>query len=764
MEAKDLIVTQYLPFSMETIISRSITYIDGLKPVQRRVLYSMYELGLLKDTNATRKSAKIVGDCMGKYHPHGDASIYQAACAMADKYEGNNAAFIAGRGNLGKKYSNPKLGGIHAAAMRYSEMGFTPLAKELFGGINDDAVDFVPNFDDTEKEPIMLPVAFPSVIINMNKGVAVGESSCQPSYELSNACEAVAGYIDGTCDTDEKMIKALGVPDFQSECTVHSDDALLMKLYKTGRASLRCTATFHVQGNEIIIDSVPPTTTFEAVLKQIIDYATTPDGGKEILDAISNTGNKTKGIRIKVKNNTNVSDLMKRLYAKTKLMDTISFYSQIIWKGAPEQCSIKKLIDHWVSFRESTLKRIYINQQGQKAQQEHKLATWEKIKNDIKVVVQIIVNNTEEETKKQLSEKYGLDDIQSTYLLDMAIRNICTDKAEDSIKKLDKLRDELNELNALVSDKELRKKVIVGELRRIAKAYAVPRKSGIAGLVDTSTLIKKREIPTSYSTVYITSRGFIKAVDGVQGYDDANRFLAEGDEIAFGPLPAKKNELLLVYTYSGVCYKLLIDDIESSKGSFKQRLWELVDRVDASEVFYVTHSGDWAEQFAVIYGTGRGRMVAIKDVSGNRKVYKNQFLPGVAELGSPDTMMLIPYKYFVIATLRGKAAMGSLEYMQQHKLTGAFKVTGISSDDGLYKVLNASNFDAYVKKGYLDYSKYTKGYPIKYGNDPISFLDKPVEEYEKAWAEFQEQQRIEEEQRKAELPEKARAIKVSQTK
>lgn len=743
MEAKDLIVTQYLPYARETIIARSITHIDGLKPVQRRVLWAMYELGLLKDTNVTRKAAKIVGDTMGNYHPHGDGSIYQAACAMADRYEGNNASFIAGRGNLGKKYSSPKNGGIHAGAMRYTEFGFAPLANELFGGIKADAVDFVPNFDDTAKEPVVLPVAFPSVIVNMNKGVAVGESSCQPSYELTNACEAVAGFLDGTYATDEDMIKALGVPDFQSECTVHYDDALLLKLYKTGRASFKCTGTFHVQGNEIIIDSVPPTTTFESVMAQIKKYALLPDG-KDIIDITSNIGNGTKGIRIKVKNSTNVQSLMKNLYARTDLMDTISFYSQIIWKNLPEQCSIKKIIEHWISFRDTTLKRIYKHDYAEKLQQEHKLSTWDKIKDDLKAVVQLISNNTEAEARVQLKNVYGLDDIQSDYLLGMSIRNICTDKAKAALEKLASLRAEMVELDSLIKDKELRKVVIVNDLRRIAKTYSSPRKSPTSGLVDQTVLSKKREIPDTYSTVYITARGFIKAVEGVQGYEDADRFLADGDQIAFGPLPAKKNEQLLIYTYSGICYKLLVDDIENSRGSFKQRLWELVDRQDESDIFYVTHSKDWSEMFALVYGSGRGRMVSIKDVSGNRKMYKNQFLPGTPKIGEQNTMMLIPYKQFVLATARKKAALGNLAYMLQHNMTGAFKVTGISPDDALIAVLDATNFDAYVKKNYLDPNKYTKGYPVKYGNDPITYLGRPVEEFEQAWAEFQ--QRVKEEE------------------
>ena len=760
MEAKDIIGSLYLPFARETIIARSITHIDGLKPVQRRVLYAMYELGLLKDTNTTKKAARIVGDTMGKYHPHGDGSIYQAACGMADVYEGNNAAFIAGRGNLGKKWSNPKLNGIHAAHMRYSEFGFTPLAKELFEGIKENAIDFIPNFDETEKEPVTLPVSFPSLLVNMNKGIAVGLGSCMPSYELKNICEATAGYIDGTYKTDEEMAKALGVPDFQCECRVHYDDALLLRLYKTGKGSFKCTGTFHVSGNEIIIDSVPPTTTFENVANQIKEFALSPDG-KDIEDAISNVGKGTKGIRVKVKRNTNIQNLMKILYAKTKLMDTISFYTQIIWKDLPQELSVKKVLDHWITYRDTCLLRTYKYRLGNKAEQEHKLGTWDKIKDDLKAVVNILSSMTEEQAIVQLKQQYGLDDVQCDYLLGMQVRNICTDKAQKALEKLAELKAEVAGLNNLIKNKDERLKIIVTDLRRVGTTYAAPRKSSVDGLIQMDLVPKKRIVPDTISTVYITKKGFIKAMDGAQGMNDADRFLSSGDEILIGPLYAKKNEHLLIYTYSGICYKLLVDVVESSRGMFKQYVWELVDRRDDSDIFYVTKSGNYTEKFAIIYGSGRGRLVDTAKVSGKMSSYKNQFQPGVPEIGHQNTLMLLPYDRFVLVTARQKAAMGTLEFMRQYSVPGheAFKVTRITDDDALIKVLNAKNFEAYVAKGYIDTKKYQKGYPVAYKNDPITYLDKPVEEFEKAWAEFQarqaEKQRQLEEEKARKLAEKA---------
>lgn len=751
MEAKDLIGSLYLPFAVETIRARSITHIDGLKPVQRRILYSMYELGLLKDTNATKKSARLVGECMGKYHPHGDTSIYDAACAMADSYEGNNAAFIAGRGNLGKKWSSPKLGGIHSAAPRYSELGFTPLAKELFEGIKENAVDFVPNFDETEKEPVTLPVSFPSLLVNMNKGIAVGLGSCMPSYELKNVCEATAGYIDGTYKTDEEMAKALGVPDFQCECRVHYDDALLLRLYKTGKGSFKCTGTFHVSGNEIIIDSVPPTTTFESVMAQLREYALTPDG-KDIEDVISNVGRNTKGIRIKVRRNTNVQNLMKLLYAKTKLMDTISFYTQIIWKERPQELSVKKVLDYWITYRDTCLTRTYRYRLSNKAEQEHKLSTWDKIKDDLKNVIGILSSMTEEQATAQLKQQYGLDDIQCEYLLTMQIRSICTDKAKKSLEKLAELRQEIAELNNLIQNKNERLKLIAADLRRVGNTYAVPRKSSVDGLIQMELIPKKREIPDTLSTVFITAKGFVKAMDGAQGMNDADRFLSNGDEILIGPLYIKKNEYLLIYTYSGMCYKLLVDRIESGRGMFKQYVWELVDRRDDSDILYVTKSGNYTEKFAIIYGSGRGRLVDTAKVSGKMMSYKNQFQPGVPEVGHQNTLMLLPYNRFVLVTARQKAAMGTLEFMRKYSRPGheAFKVTRITDDDMLIKVLNAENFEVYVQKGYIDTKKYQKGYPVAYKNDPITYLDKPVEEFEAAWAEFQRRQLEKQQQLKEE--------------
>lgn len=756
MEAKDILGSLYMPFAISTIKERSVPHIDGLKPVQRKVVYAMYELGLLRDTNATKKAARIIGDTMGKYHPHGDGSIYQAACAMADTYEGANASFIKGRGNLGKKWSNPKLGGIHAGAMRYTEFGFTPLAKELFDGIKENAVNFVPNFDESEKEPELLPVSFPNILVNMNKGIAVGLGSCIPSYELKNVCNAVAGILDGSLVTDEDVVKVLGVPDFQCECRVHYDDALLMKLYKTHGASFKCTGTFHISGNEIIIDSVPPTTTFEAVTTQIREYALTPDG-KDIEDVISNTGKGTKGIRIKVKRNTNVQNLIKVLYSKTKLMDTMSFYTQIIWKDKPAELSVKEVIKHWLAFRDTTLSRIYNFRLKSKKEQEHEASTWDKIKDDLKGVVAILSNNTEEKATELLMTTYGLDKLQCDYLLGMQVRNICTDKAQKALEKLAKLQAEVQELDVLTKDRNARKTVIINDLRRIANTYGTARKSSLDGLIQMDLMPKKRVIPDTMSTIFFTKKGFIKALDGAQGMNDADRFLSDGDEILIGPLYARKNEHLLIYTYSGMCYKLLVDVIESSRGSFKQFLWEVVQRRDDSDVFYITKSGNYTEKFAIIYGSGRGRLVDTAKVSGKMTSYKNQFQPGTPEIGYQNTLMLLPYDRFVLVTARQKAAMGTLEFMRQYSVPGheAFKVTRITEDDALIKVLDAKNFEAYVQKGYIDTKKYQKGYPVAYKNDPITYLDKPVEEFEKAWAEFQARQ--EEKRRAAEAEAAAKA-------
>lgn len=756
MEAKDILGSLYLPYAKETIIARSITHIDGLKPVQRRIMWAMYELDMLKDTNHTKKSARIVGDCMGKYHPHGDASIYAAACSMSDGYEGNNAPYIRAQGTVGKKYSNPKLGGIHAAHQRYSELGFMPLAKELFGGIKENAVDFIANFDGTEKEPIMLPVSFPSILVNSNKGIAVGMGSSIPCYELKNVCDATAGIITGKYTTDEEVAKALGVPDFPSECRIHYDDALLLKLYKTGKGAFKCTGTFHVSGAEIIIDSVPPTTTFESVMSQIKEYALTPDG-KCIEDVLSNIGRNTKGIRIKVKRNTNVQDLMKVLYARTDLMDTYSFYTQIIWKNLPEELGVKKVIQHWLTFRDNCLTRTYKYRLGNRAEQEHKLATWDKIKDDLKNVIAILSNNTEAAAIQQLHDTYNLDDIQCEYLLSMQVRSICTDRAEKALAKLAELRLEIQGLKDLLSNKDARMKIIAEDLERVGKTYASPRMCLTDGIIQSGTLSKKREIPNTLSTVFLTKKGFIKACDGALGKNDADRFLGEGDEIAFGPIYAKKNEHLLIYTYSGMCYKLLVDVIESSRGSFKQFVWEILDRKDDSDIFNVICSNGYKDKFAIIYGSGRGRLVDTAKVSGKMSCYKNQFQAGTPEIGHQNTLMLLPYDRFVLVTARQKAAMGTLEFMRQYSIPGheAFKVTRITDDDALIMVLNAKNFEAYVQKGYIDTKKYQKGYPVAYKNDPISYLDKPVEEFEKAWAEFQARQ--EEKKRMAEAEAAAKA-------
>ena len=288
MEISKLLLSNYLPYGKYTIVSRAIPGLDGLKPVQRRILYSMHNNGLGKPDANTTKSVKIVGDVMGKYHPHGDSSIYGALVGMSTGYEGFNIPYIRGKGSFGKVYSRD----LQCAAPRYTEAKLTPICAEFFDGIKEDAVDIVDNFDGTEKEPVILPVKFPSILVNASAGVAVGISSNIPSFSLTNVCKATHGVLTGSITAAAGLANVLGAPEFTTGGFLHADARSLEKLCETGKGTFTISGRVEVYSNQIVITEIPYCTTAEDIMDAIDEHMKddTLKGVKNIRDEIGLDG------------------------------------------------------------------------------------------------------------------------------------------------------------------------------------------------------------------------------------------------------------------------------------------------------------------------------------------------------------------------------------------------------------------------------------------------------------------------------------------
>lgn len=708
MDISTLLKERDLQYAKTTIIDRAVPYIDGFKPVQRKIMYTMAELGLI--TGKTKKSARIVGDCMGKYHPHGDQSIYDALCKMEMEYDGFNAPLVKGQGSFGRAWSNPKLdGGIQAAKMRYTEAMLTPLAAELFDGIKEGAVKMLDNYDGTEKEPYVLPTKFPNILVNANKGIAVGVGSYVPNYPLKNACLATAAFIRGGKSQDE-IIEILGAPDFPIRCTIHSDKDLLKKLFTTGSATFQLTGGFHRQGNDLVIDSVPAGVSFERVIEQIKVIAQTPEGKNEIFDVISNIGLDSTGILIKCKKGIPLKNLMIKLLQQTDIRSTVSFKTRIILDEVPVELSVEELIEKWVEFRSTCVKNVYTTRATKLAAREHKLSTWEKIYNNIKEVVADIMQLTEDEARAKFKAQYSLDDEQLDYLFDLKIKTICKDKAEKELETLRSVREDLRNTIIIRDDEAARNLKIAVELEEIARKYGTERVCVLDDLVPEEEKQKQaRVIPDSLATVFITKRGLVKCLHKFATDSDIEKYMSTDDGLVVPPIYCKQSDYLLIYTYSGCCYKVLVDDIDSSRTDFKQYCWEMLDRKDNSDIAYVCPAGDYDKSFIIVYGNGRGRNVLTRDAAGNRRCYKNQFLWGNNIYGDRDRIFVVPYDCFYMVTASGKVAFGDARFATGASSRLAFKVARTLTGDPIIGFLDASRED--LKD--VDVNRYCMGYSVK---------------------------------------------------
>lgn len=706
-DMKDLVISRYLPYGKETIINRAVPYIDGFKPVTRKTLYTMYELNLF---GTLKKCARIVGDTMGKYHPHGDTSIYENLCLLTDEYAGFNAPLVRGQGNFGKASSSMKLG-IAPAKMRYTEAGFTPLAKEIFDGIKENAVDMVDNFDETEKEPALLPVKFPNIIVNTNKGVAVGMSSYTPSYTLRNACLAVASILRGQSKSPEDVVDILGAPDFSTGGYIHTDKELLLKLLKEGRATFTLTGSCHVTKDSLIIDTIPVSTKFETVMEQIKQLAQTPEG-REINDVTSNFGLGTTGITVTVKNKTNFRDLLMKLYRHTDLRDKVSFISRIIWKDHPEEMGVYQLMETWIEFRSDCVKRVYTVRAAKLEEKVHKFTAWEIIKDNIPEAVKIMSENSEDTARRLLNQRFGLDPAQLDYLMGMQIRNICTDKAIKCLDDLAKAREELKGIAEIRDDEKARYNLIASELEEIAEKYGTERRCVEEGLVPVEQTVKEKvEIPDMRVNVYITDRKLIKAVSSTQAMTKIDSFVGEADQLTEKPINASLREHILVFTYSGYCYKIPVHMIDATKGQFKQSIWDLIDRKDRGDICYICGSGDYSGNFNIIYANGSGRKIFLRKVSGRSKCYTRVFEPA-----TPDTLWVTTEEKFFLITRKRKAAYADTTSIGQIATREKFKIARITSGDYLFTVWPAAKVPDIDS---IDINRYLRGYCVSIGDDEL---------------------------------------------
>lgn len=548
----------YMPYAMSVILSRAIPEIDGFKPSHRKLLYMMYKMGLLN--GGRTKSANIVGATM-KLNPHGDSAIYDTMVRLSRGYEALLHPYVDSKGNFGKFYSRD----MAWAASRYTEAKLDAICNELFRDIDKDTVDFVDNYDNTMKEPSLLPVAFPSVLVNANTGIAVGMASNICSFNLREICETTAALIR---DPDHDIKSTLPAPDFTGGCQIIYDENVINQVYETGRGSIKLRAkyVYDKSANCIDILSIPATTTCEVIIEKVIDLVK-QGKVKEISDIRDETGIDGLKITIDLKRGIDADKLMTKLYRFTTLEDSYACNFNVLIAGVPRVLGVKALLEEWIAFRIECVRRRTYFDRNKKADKLHLLRGLEKILLDIDKAVKIVRETDEEsEVVPNLMIGFGIDEIQAEYVAEIKLRHLNREYILKRTKDLEDLEKEIAELDEILKSKARIKTIIVKELKSIAEKYGQPRKSII--IYDDVARYEEEtvEIPDYPVNLFFTKEGYFKKITPQSLRMSGEQKIKDGDEI-IQELEFTNNCDLLFFTDKCQVYKAKADDFAQTKAS-----------------------------------------------------------------------------------------------------------------------------------------------------------------------------------------------------
>ncbi|WP_294655852.1 DNA gyrase subunit A [uncultured Ruminococcus sp.] len=548
----------YMPYAMSVILSRAIPEIDGFKPSHRKLLYTMYKMGLLN--GARTKSANIVGATM-KLNPHGDSAIYDTMVRLSRGYEALLHPYVDSKGNFGKFYSRD----MAWAASRYTEAKLDKICNELFRDIDKDTVDFVDNYDNTMKEPSLLPVAFPSILVNTNTGIAVGMASNICSFNLKEICETTAALIR---DPNHDVMQTLPAPDFIGGCQIIYDENALRQVYETGKGGIKLRARYQYDKSANCIDvlSIPSTTTCEVIIEKIIDLV---KAGKikDIADVRDETGIDGLKITIDLKRGADPDKLMAKLYRFTTLEDSFSCNFNVLIGGVPRVLGVKALLEEWIAFRIECVRRRTYFDRNKKAEKLHLLKGLSAILLDIDKAVKIVRETDEEsEVVPNLMIGFGIDEVQAEYVAEIKLRHLNREYILKRTAEIEALEKEIAELDEILKSKTRIKTIIVKELKEIAEKYGQPRKSIIIYEDIVSYTEEKDDVPDYPVNLFFTKEGYFKKITPQSLRMSSNHKLKDGDEIVQNCEFSNNGELLF-FTDKCQVYKAKAADFADTKAS-----------------------------------------------------------------------------------------------------------------------------------------------------------------------------------------------------
>lgn len=633
------LVNNFMPYAMSVILSRAIPEIDGLKPSHRKLLYTMYNMGLLK--GGTIKSANIVGRTM-QLNPHGDASIYETMVRLSRGNESLLYPFVESKGNFGKAYSKNMM----YAASRYTEAKLAPICKELFDDIDKDTVDFVDNYDNTMKEPRLLPVTFPSILCNVTTGIAAGMASSIASFNLKEVCETTIAIMK---NPEHVVSDTLIAPDFIGGGYIIYDKDELEKIYSTGRGSVKVRSkyTYDKSYNCIDITAIPPTTTSEAVIDKIIELVKA-NKIKEISDIRDETDLKGLKITVDLKRGVDPDKLMARLYKATPLEDSFSCNFNVLINGVPKVRGVRELLDEWISFRLNCIKRRINFSLKKKRRQLHLLKGLSKILLDIDKAIKIVrETESESEVVPNLMIGFGIDEIQAEYVAEIKLRHLNREYILKRIKDIETLEDEIADLEKTLSSNNRMKKIIIGELENVINKYDTGRKTEILYDVSDEDIEVESAAADYPVTMFITEGGYAKKIRTANLRMSGEQKVKEGDKILEAVECSNKDEILAFSTKNQV-YKAKVDDFQDTKASvLGEYVPSKLNMEEGEEIAYIAVFSEYKGYMIFVFENGKIAKVDMSayETKTNRKklinAYSDKSVLAAALYLSEDTDIVI---------------------------------------------------------------------------------------------------------------------------
>ena len=549
----------YMPYAMSVIVSRAIPEIDGFKPSHRKLLYTMYKMGLL--TGGRTKSANIVGQTM-RLNPHGDSAIYETMVRLARGNETLLHPFVDSKGNFGKVYSRD----MAYAASRYTEAKLDGICAELFRDIDSDTVDMVDNYDATMKEPSLLPTTFPNVLVSANQGIAVGMASNICSFNLKEVCDTAIALMK---NPDHDILETLPGPDFSTGAELLFDEAATREVYSTGRGSFKLRAKWHYEkeGNLIEITEIPYTTATEVIMDKVAELI---KAGKikEIADMRDETDLGGLKLTIDLKRGVEPEKLMQKLFRMTPLQDSFACNFNILIAGMPRVMGVGEILEEWTAWRMDCVKRRLFFQIGKREERLHLLKGLERILLDIDKAVRIIrETELEAEVVPNLMIGFGIDEIQANFVAEIKLRNINKEYILKQTKAISQLEQEIADMKEILSSARKLKNVIIQELQEVSKKYGQPRKTEILYQVaETEQEDEEEDIPDYPVTVFLSKEGYLKKITAQSLRMSGEQKFKEGDSLLFSQEATNRADLL-VFTDQFQCYKSRLSEFEDGKAS-----------------------------------------------------------------------------------------------------------------------------------------------------------------------------------------------------